>query len=95
MFNKRKKTKDSAVERLKLVLIHDRLGTNANSNIISMIKKDILDIISTYVEIDAENFDVQITKVPISGDTFETKLVANIPIKKIKHSGREIGRAHV
>jgi len=89
MFNKRKKTKDSAVERLKLVLIHDRLGTNANSNIISMIKKDILDIISTYVEIDAENFDVQITKVPISGDTFETKLVANIPIKKIKHSGRD------
>ncbi len=88
MFNK-KRTSDSAVERLKLVLIHDRLGTNANSNIISMIKKDIIDIISSYVEIDADSFDVQITKEPTAGDAFETKLVANIPIIKVKHSGRD------
>jgi cell division topological specificity factor len=86
---RRKSSRQSAVERLKLVLIHDRLGVNANSNIISMIKKDILDVISSYVEIDTDNFSVEITKEATSKDTYETKLVANIPIIKVKHSGRD------
>jgi len=86
---KKNRSSDVAVERLRLVLIHDRLGTSPNSNIISMIKKDILDVISSYVEIDVDNFDVEITKIPKPNNTYESKLVANIPIKKIKQSGRD------
>ena len=81
---KKKTSSDVAVERLKLVLIHDRLEASPSSNIISMIKKDIIDVISSYVEIDVDNFEVQITKVPKANNTYESKLVANIPIKKIE-----------
>jgi len=86
---RKKTTSDIAIERLKLVLIHDRMGTSPNSNIISMIKKDIIDVISSYVEIDVDNFEVEITKVPKPNNTYESKLVANIPIKKIKQGGRD------
>ena len=47
LFGSRKKTSSSiAKDRLKLVLIHDRAGTSSNNEMIEMMKRDILRVIS-------------------------------------------------
>jgi len=73
---------------LKIVLIHDRAGTSPNSNILEMIKKDIMKVISNYIDIDEKEFDVEITRSNTDENMLATKLVANIPIKRIKDIGR-------
>ena len=80
-FFDRKKSNQIAKERLKIVLIHDRAGTSPNSNILEMIKKDIIKVISGYIDIDEEEFDVEITRQQTDENLMATKLVANIPIK--------------
>lgn len=87
-FFDRKKSNQIAKERLKIVLIHDRAGTSPNSNILEMIKKDIIKVISGYIDIDEEEFDVEITRQQTDENLMATKLVANIPIKRIKNIGR-------
>ena len=87
-FSDRRKSNQVAKERLKIVLIHDRAGTSPNSNILDMIKKDIVRVISNYVEIDEKDFDVEITRQQSTDKLVATKLVANIPIKRIKDIGR-------
>lgn len=87
-FFDRKRSNQIAKERLKIVLIHDRAGTSPNSNILEMIKKDIIKVISGYIDIDEEEFDVEITRGQTEDNLMATKLVANIPIKRIKNIGR-------
>lgn len=87
-FANRKKSNEIAKERLKIVLIHDRAGTSPNSNILEMIKKDIMKVISNYIDIDEKEFDVEITRGTSDDNMVATKLVANIPIKRIKDIGR-------
>lgn len=70
------------------MLIHDRAGTSPNSNILEMIKKDIIKVISNYIDIDENEFDVEITRGSSDDNMMATKLVANIPIKRIKDIGR-------
>lgn len=74
------KSGDMAKERLKLVLIHDR--ANTSPDLIESIKKDILEVISKYVDIDTDEFDINIS----SSESLEKLpvLCANIPIKEIK-----------
>ena len=85
-YNK-KSSSDIAVERLKLVLIHDRMGTSPSGNLVADIKRDIIEVLSRYAEIDEENFEVEVIRAPKAGEAFQNKLVANIPIKNIKHNG--------
>jgi cell division topological specificity factor len=88
-FTDRKKSNEIAKERLKIVLIHDRAGTSPNSNILEMIKKDIVKVISNYIDIDEQEFDVEMTRGQAEDNNhIATKLVANIPIKRIKDIGR-------
>ncbi|MEF9863522.1 MAG: cell division topological specificity factor MinE [Christensenellaceae bacterium] len=83
-FNK-KKSSQVAKDRLKLVLIYDRAGTTSNDDMINMIKRDIMQVISKYVEIDETEFEIDFKSVPNAGeDGMTSQLVANIPIKKIK-----------
>ena len=56
----RKSSSAIAVERLKLVLVHDRIGTSPDRNIVAQIKRDIVQVLSKYVEIDVGNLDVEI-----------------------------------
>lgn len=85
----KKKSSGVAKERLKLVLIHDRAGTSPSSNVIEMLKKDIVAVITKYFEISEDDFDVEIRN---SSDTesgsSETRLTANIPIRSIKNIGK-------
>jgi cell division topological specificity factor len=71
------------------VIIHDRAGTSPSSNLIEMLKKDIVAVITKYFEISEDDFDVEIKN---SSDTdsgsSETRLTANIPIRSIKNIGK-------
>lgn len=85
-FFKRKKQSSSgsvAKDRLKLVLVHDRV--NCSSQILEMLKTDIIKVISNYMEIDEEELDIQITQTE-SDDKKGTVpvLYANIPIKSMR-----------
>ncbi len=76
-------SKDLAKERLKLVLVHDR--TNCSENFLEMVKGDLLDVISDYMEIDEDGLDIKITRTRSSEEDMIPALVANIPIKKMKN----------
>lgn len=76
-------SKDVAKERLKLVLVHDR--TNCSENFLEMVKGDLLNVISDYMEIDEKGLDIKITKTKRNDDKIMPALVANIPIKKMKN----------
>jgi len=86
----RKKDTSSSVarERLKLVLIHDRAGTSPSGNILESMKKDILEVISRYFDVEEEQFDVEIKNTRDEKGAAATKLTANIPIRRIKSIGK-------
>ena len=76
-------SKNVAKDRLKLVLVHDRV--NCSSQVLEMLKTDIIKVISNYMEIDEEELDIQITQTQ-SDDKKGTVpvLYANIPIKSMR-----------
>ena len=85
----KKDSSSVAKERLKLVIIHDRAGTSPSSNLIEMLKKDIVAVITKYFEISEEDFDVEIRNTSdTENGSSETRLTANIPIRSIKNIGR-------
>ena len=84
-FFKKKNSGDVAKDRLKLLLVSDR--ADCSPDVMEAIKNDIIQVISKYMEIDAEGLDIQITQTE-SETTNGTvpALYANIPIKDLKHS---------
>ena len=66
-FRKRKRSGKIAHDRLKILLVSDRAGCSPET--MELIKNDILNVISKYVEIEKD-------KKPY--------LFANIPIKEVK-----------
>ena len=81
---KRKSSGDIAKDRLKLVLVSDR--ANCSPDVMEMIKNDIIQVISKYMEIDAEGLDIQITQTESESENGRVPaLCANIPIKDMKH----------
>lgn len=86
-FNK-KKSSQVAKDRLKLVLIYDRAGTTHNDELIEMMKKDIMQVISRYVEIEEQEFEIDLKNVSNEDAGVSSQLVANIPIRRIKQLNR-------
>ncbi len=87
-FSNKKKSSQVAKDRLKLVLIYDRAGTTSNNDMINMMKKDIMQVISKYVEIDEQEFEIDLRSVQNEEEGITSQLIANIPIKKIKQMMR-------
>lgn len=85
MKNFQKKDKDiskqAAKDRLKLVLMQDR--ASVSPDFFEMMKKEIIDVIKKYIEIDEESLEVQLTRGYEAG-LEGPALYANIPIKNIK-----------
>lgn len=82
-FFKKKASGNVAKDRLKLVLVSDR--ANCSPEIMEQIKNDIINVISKYVEIDAEGLDIKITQTESEGNNGTVPaLFANIPIKDLK-----------
>ncbi|ONI43305.1 cell division topological specificity factor MinE [Candidatus Epulonipiscioides gigas] len=82
-FKKKAHAGNVAKDRLKLVLIHDRI--NCSPELLEMMKADLMAVISKYIEVDVDELNIQIStlvdeeyaeKVPV--------LSANIPIKRLK-----------
>ncbi|MBF8984312.1 cell division topological specificity factor MinE [Lutibacter sp. B2] len=76
-------SRNVAKDRLKLVLVHDRI--NCSPHFLEMIRGDLLNVISDYIEIDEKGLDIRITRTKRdTDDAMVPALVANIPIKKMK-----------
>ncbi|ABN51335.1 MAG TPA: cell division topological specificity factor MinE [Hungateiclostridium thermocellum] len=87
IFGKSKNSKDLAKERLKLVLIHDR--ANVSPQFLEMVKGEIIKVISNYMDVDEESLDIQMTRTKSEdGNSVVPALVANIPIRSVKNSGK-------
>jgi len=86
-FGRAKTSKDVAKDRLKLVLIHDR--ANVSPQFLEMVKGEIIKVIQNYMDIDEDTLDIQLTKTESEdGKGVVPALIANIPIKKVKNSGK-------
>ncbi len=84
---KKKNSGDVAVDRLKLLLVSDR--ANCSPEVMEMIKNDIIQVISKYMDIDTEALNIEITQTESEGNNGTVPAIyANIPIKDIKHRGR-------
>ena len=79
-FFRRKSSCQIAKDRLKILLISDRV--NCSPEIMELIKTDIAKVLSKYMKIDSENMEIQInTKGINSGRGGKMpSLYANIPI---------------
>jgi len=87
LFGKTKAPKDVAKERLKLVLIHDR--ANVSPQFLEMVKGEIIKVITNYMDIDESALDIQLTRTKSEdGEGVVPALVANIPIRNVKNSGK-------
>lgn len=85
--NESKTSKSVAKERLKLVLVHDRV--DCSPHLLDMIKTDILRVIANYAEIEEDGLEIKMSKVRGDYDDMPVSaLVANIPLRSIK--GRSI-----
>lgn len=81
--NESKTSKSVAKERLKLVLVHDRV--DCSPQLLDMIKDDILKVIANYAEIEENGLEIKMSKSRGENDDIPVSaLVANIPLKNIK-----------
>ena len=77
------KSKDTAKERLHLVLMQDR--ANVSADFLDMMKQEIIEVIKKYIDVDERDIDVRLTnKTNEDGTTGAPALYANIPITGIK-----------
>ena len=66
---------NTARQRLQLVLAHDR--SDLNPELLDQMRKEILEVVSRYVEIDLSETDVS-----LETEDRVTALVANLPIRR-------------
>lgn len=70
-------SKDVAKERLRLVLVHDRIGVSPE--IIEEMKEEMIEVISKYLDIDNDRIDMDLERQDNS-----VALIANIPVRRLK-----------
>lgn len=75
---RRKTSREIAKDRLKILLISDRVNCSAET--LEMIKLDIAKVISKYMKIDADSMEIQISKTSANRGNVNPVLNANIPI---------------
>lgn len=80
-------SKDEAKKRLQLVLMQDR--ASVSPDFFEMMKKEIIEVIKKYIEIDEDALEVELTRGFEDGVTGPA-LFANIPIKNIKPIAKKI-----
>ncbi len=87
LFSRKKPSSNVAKDRLKLVLIHDR--ANCNTEVIEMMKQEIIAVIKRYMEVDEEGLEIN---MGTTSSEYENGVVpmlsANIPIKNMRTPAR-------
>lgn len=85
----KKDSKDTAKERLHLVLMQDR--ANVSADFMELMKQEIIEVIKKYIDVDENSIDVKLTnKVNSDGTTGAPMLYANIPILNVKDDTKQI-----
>lgn len=77
LFKEETSSKDRAVERLRLVLVHDR--ASVSPGLMEALKEELIQVISKYMDIDEEAIEVSLNTSELSA-----ALVASIPVKRIR-----------
>ena len=72
-------SKNIAKERLRFVLVHDRVNTSPQ--FMEVLKDDMIKVISNYMEINEKEMEVSLSTTKSS-----VALVANIPINRMKRN---------
>lgn len=79
------KSKNTAKERLQLVLMQDR--ANVSADFLDMMRQEIIEVIKKYIDVDESQIDVKLTnKTNEDGTVGAPALYANIPIAGIKEN---------
>ena len=73
-------TKNTAKERLRLVLVHDRL--DISEGVMEQLREDLIATIGRYMDIDRDSLEVSLSR-----EDEGVALVANIPVKGMKRGG--------
>lgn len=80
---KRHSSSHVAKDRLKILLISDR--TECSPEMVEMIKKDIIGVLSKYMRIDVESTEIQITQTKSQERGSRIPSIrANIPILELR-----------
>ena len=77
-FFTRKRSADSAKERLQLVLVHDR--TDITPAQLEALKDELLKAISRYIDIDPDA-----VRIGLERDGRSQRLIADIPLRSVSH----------
>ena len=81
---KENNSRDTAKERLHLVLMQDR--ANVSADFLDLMRQEIIEVIKKYIEVDESEIDVRMTnKQNDDGSNGAPALYANIPIINIKN----------
>jgi cell division topological specificity factor len=75
-FRGRKRSAESAKERLQLVLVHDR--TDITPAVLDALKDELLAVISRHVEIDPTAVHIELER-----DGRAQRLIADIPLRSV------------
>lgn len=75
-------SKETAKDRLKLVLMHDR--TKLSPEMMAKMRDELVEVISRYVEIDKEALDLN-----LASEGNSIALMASIPVKRERNSGEK------
>ena len=80
-------SKETAKERLHLVLMQDR--ANVSADFLDLMRQEIIEVIKKYIDIDEKSMDVRLTNQENEdGTQGAPALYANIPIVNIKEKAR-------
>ena len=82
-------SRETAKERLHLVLMQDR--ANVSADFLELMKQEIIEVIKKYIDVDESAIDVRLTnKENSDGSNGAPALYANIPILNIKNEARKL-----
>ncbi|NLM36922.1 MAG: cell division topological specificity factor MinE [Firmicutes bacterium] len=79
LFRDEAPSKKQAVDRLRLILVHDR--AKVSTGLLEQLREEIINAITKYVEIEEDEIEIEL-------NTTETKaeLVANIPVVRVRRA---------
>ena len=86
-------SKDTAKERLHLVLMQDR--ANVSADFLDLMREEIIEVIKKYIDIDEKAMDVRLgAETNEDGTQGAPALYANIPIINIKDETRQMSKTN-